>query len=168
MNSCPHRRSMCVMMTEIQTIEGCQKRCLLSRGDQIKKNHQSVGWEPLAQRIPGPIQEKNISKAHAHNPSLRFKFFSLLLSCCIRVKVVCELGSIQLKASRVNQASQKTDKNQLNHENAYFFIGELIINFQKMQPMHFLKSSQVKFVNVVVFFNQSCTYFYIFVPYLES
>ena len=29
---------MCVMMTEIKIIEGGQKRCLLTRGDQIKKN----------------------------------------------------------------------------------------------------------------------------------
>ena len=28
---------MCVMMTEIETIEGGQKRCLLSRGDQKLK-----------------------------------------------------------------------------------------------------------------------------------
>ena len=28
---------MCVMMNEIQTIEGGQKRCLLTKGDEIKK-----------------------------------------------------------------------------------------------------------------------------------
>ena len=36
MNSFPHRRcNMCVMMAEI---EGGYKKCLLTRGDQIKKN----------------------------------------------------------------------------------------------------------------------------------
>ena len=29
---------MCVMMTEIETIEGGQKRCLLTRGDKKKES----------------------------------------------------------------------------------------------------------------------------------
>ena len=39
---------MCVMMTEIETIEGGQKRCLLTRGDQkLKKNYNVCRCEVL-------------------------------------------------------------------------------------------------------------------------
>ena len=51
---------MCVMMTEIYIIEGGQKRCLLTRGDQIykKRDRKKERKKEERRRKEGRQQEK--------------------------------------------------------------------------------------------------------------
>ena len=67
-------------MTEIQTIEGCQKRCLLTRGDHIKKqvSINSGDFYPLSLHIHKHIHKFVLLFVHLKNNVFPISFPSPL------------------------------------------------------------------------------------------
>ena len=67
---------MCVMITEIQIIEGGQKRCLLTRGDQIKKNvflmSDATSNECIAGN--GQIPEKSVIQVSTEKNDIKVQY----------------------------------------------------------------------------------------------